>query len=282
MISVIIPAHQEADCIGECLRRLLLSEAPASAAESAATVQVIVVANGCTDATAEEARALSADFAARGWRLDVLELAEGSKIAALNAGDSAAINDLRAYIDADVHVSPGLLFALAAALSRPEPAYAAGRPRIRRAQSRVSERYARFWERLPFMAEGVPGCGVYAVNGPGRARWGRFPDVTADDIFVRYHFSPAEMHGVADEYSWPVAEGFPRLVRTRRRQDVGLAEIRRLLPEGAVRTGETAPRGAALWRLFLHDPVGFAIYAAVAVTVRTPLFPNRSRWERGR
>lgn len=277
MISVVIPANNEEGYIGPCLDLLAQSDPPADG-----PVQVVVAANGCTDGTVAEARARGAAYAARGWQLDVLDLEQGGKVRALNASEQAVRYDKRVYIDADIHVTAPLIAQLAAALDRPEPAYAGGRPQIRPARSFASERYARFWEKLPFMASGVPGCGVFGVNGPGRARWGAFPEVIADDTFVRYNFAAEEMHGVPATYSWPITEGFANLVRVRRRQDEGLREIRRRWPGLAARMAPTAPDFARKRDLFLRDPVGFAIYSAVAVAVRLPVFRNRGRWDRGR
>ena len=84
MISVIIPAHNEEGYVGDCLERILASSDPGG------IVQVIVVANACTDRTVGEALDKSADFSLRGWQLEVLELAEGGKVGALNAGDAKA------------------------------------------------------------------------------------------------------------------------------------------------------------------------------------------------
>lgn len=279
MISVIIPAHNEQGYIGTCLALILKSTDPQT---GAGPLQVVVVANGCDDDTVAEARALAPTFAQKGWQLDVLDLEQGGKLNALNAGDAAALYDKRVYIDADIHVTEDLIAQLAQALDRSEPAYAGARPQIRAAETFVSERYARFWERLPFMAEGVPGCGVYGVNGPGRARWGDFPDITADDTFVRFQFAPGEMHGVPATYSWPITEGFANLVRVRRRQDQGLEQMREKLPDLAARMERTSPDTSRKLALFLKDPLGFVIYASVAVTVKLPLFRNRSAWDRGR
>ena len=277
MISVVIPANNEEGYIGPCLDLLLQSEPP-----SKGPMQVVVVANGCTDATVPEARARTQAFAAKGWQLDVLDLEEGGKVHALNASDAAIIHSLRVYIDADIHVTPPLITQLADALDRPEPTYAGGRPQIRRARSFVSERYARFWEKLPFMARGVPGCGVYGVNVAGRARWETIPKVIADDTFVRYQFQAHEMRGVPATYSWPITEGFANLVRVRRRQDEGLDEIRSGWPDLAARMDPTAPDTGEKLQLLLRDPVGFVLYASVALTVKTPFFRNKSRWHRGR
>jgi glycosyltransferase involved in cell wall biosynthesis len=285
MISVIVPAHNEQGYVGDCLAHLLASDDPAPplvAQAGVPPVEVIVVANGCTDATADEARAAAPAFAARGWRLRVLDLPAGGKTGALNAGDGAAAGDIRVYVDADIHVSPGLLAGLAGALDRAEAAHAGGDPGVRPGPSLATRLYARFWLRLPFITDGVPGNGVYAVNAAGRARWGAFPDIVADDSFVRLQFAPGERHRVRAGYTFPMPEGFARLVRVRRRQDRGGADLAARFPDLAARAGRTAPGPARLLRLALADPAGFAVYAAVALAVRLPVLRDAAAWSRGR
>ncbi len=275
-VTVIVPAHDEEGFIGPCLDALAASDDPGRA------VGVVVAANGCRDGTAAEARARAAAFAARGWGLTVLDLPAVGKTGALNAAEAGLEPGIRVYLDADVRVSPPLLAALAAALDRPEAAYAGGRPRIPRARSAVSRAYARFWARLPFVADGVPGFGVFAVNAAGRARWGAFPAIIGDDIFVRQNFAAAERHGVAAAYDWPVTEGFGPLVRVRRRQDAGNRQIAALFPALPGLAEPTAPAPGRLMRLALADPAGFAAYAAVAAATRLPVWRAPDGWGRGR
>lgn len=259
MISVIIPASNEAALIGGCLAALVASDA--------VSAQVIVVANGCRDETVAVAEGERGTVEGRGWTLTVLDLADGGKLAALNAGDAVAKGDLRAYLDADVIVSPGLMSALVAVLNREDAAYASGRLRIT-AKSPASRAYARIWSRVPFMSKGVPGCGLYAVNAAGRARWGGFPAIISDDTFVRLQFAPQERHTAPAPYDWPIAEGFGALARVRRRQDRGVAEIARLYP-ALLGNDDKLPIGAlGKLRLFLTDPIGFAVYSAVALRAR--------------
>ncbi|MBW7921140.1 MAG: glycosyltransferase family 2 protein [Rubellimicrobium sp.] len=272
-LAVIIPAANEAARIGACLAALAASDDPGL------PVAVIVVANGCRDATAQVARDAGAAIAARGWAMQVLELAEGGKTRALNAGDAATGAGLRLYLDADVTPGPGLLAALARALAGEAAAYASGRVRIT-GRGAVARAYARVWARVPFMARGVPGCGAFAVNRAGRARWGAWPDIISDDTFARLQFRPGERHLVAAAYDWPVAEGFGALVRVRRRQDRGVAEIAARFPD-LLRNDDKAPPGAAgLLRLLVRDPAGLAVYAGVALAVR--LKRGDAGWSRGR
>ena len=212
----------------------------------------------------------------------MIDLEQGGKLNALNIGDARAGGEMRVYLDADVTVSPALLAQIRDALDRPEPAYASGRPTIAPAKSWVSRAYGRIFARVPFMSDVVPGVGIFALNAAGRARWGAFPEIISDDTFVRLNFAPAERIGVPASYDWPVVEGFRNLVRVRRRQNVGVEEVARLYP--ALLRNDDKPRMSPrrLAGLALRDPVGFCVYAGVALAVRLPAKVAGDRWVRGR
>ena len=273
-ISVIVPASNEAGYLGECLRALLKADWP-----HPSPLDVIVVENGSTDDTAAIARAFAHDFDARNWRYRVIEHPEGNKAAALNAGDRAALAPARVYLDADVTVSPRLLTQIAEALAVPDARFVSGTLIITAPDDPVSRAYARVWARVPFMAGGVPGCGLFAVNAEGRARWDAFPDLISDDTFVRLHFTPAERQAVSAPYDWPVVRGLRNLIRVRARQNRGVAEIRAHHPE-LFRSDDHRPfplgrKLALAWR----DPLGFAVYVGVAVAAR---LAGDTGWSRGR
>ncbi len=273
MLSVIIPASNEEGYIADCLMALFASTPVPGGAEA------VVVANGCRDATADRARAMAAAAESAGWGLAVLDLPQGGKPNALNHGDRAAQGALRAYLDADVLVSPDLMTEIVAALGTPVPRYITGTARIPRAKSAVTRAYARLWQRLPFAQSTAPGYGLFAVNAEGRARWGDFPAIISDDTFVRLQFLPDERIQVPAPYDWPMIEGFAALTRVRRRQDAGVAEIDRLYP-GLLEREAKEPLGlGGVARLAVSDPIGFATYAAVSVAVR---LKRGSGWTRGR
>ncbi|SDW22400.1 glycosyltransferase family 2 protein [Roseicitreum antarcticum] len=276
MLTVIIPANNEAQYIGPCLSAVLASDAP-----EAMGVAVIVAANGCSDATVQIAGTFADRFKSRGWNLSVLDIARGNKIGALNAADTAtATGSALIYLDADVIVSPPLLAQMAAVLRTDAPVYAGGTPLVTPPESRLTTAYARLWLRLPFHDSGAPGFGLFGVNVAGRARWGAFPDLISDDTFVRLQFRPEERVQVPATYRWPMVEGFRRLVRVRRRQDIGVAEIATRYPELLANEGKApTPR---FWPLFRADPVGFAVYTSVAVMVRISRLWAGNEWVRGR
>ncbi len=100
MISIVIPAHNEAAVIERLLRVI-------TANASCDEIEVVVACNGCTDETAKICREYS-------FPIKVCETDEASKIAGLNLGDATATGFPRCYIDADVEVDLDTIRAVAA------------------------------------------------------------------------------------------------------------------------------------------------------------------------
>src|SRR5215203_5420465 len=86
-LSIIIPAHNEATVVARTLASIVANRFDQP-------LQIIVVANGCTDETAQVVRQFSDN-------VELVETPVGSKTHALNLGDRVAKYDLRAYLDAD-------------------------------------------------------------------------------------------------------------------------------------------------------------------------------------
>lgn len=275
-LSVIIPAHDEAGWIGACLSSLIASEPGGGA------VEIVVVANGCSDDTAAEARAMGPAAEAAGMVLRVIELAEGGKPGALDAGDAAAEHGLRVYLDADVTVAPDLLAALARELSGEAARYASGTVVLCRARSAFSRAYGRYWMRLPFNTQDVGGFGLFAMNAAGRARWGDWPRIIADDMFARLNFAPQERVKLPQRYHWPLVEGFGNLVRVRRRQDRGVREIADAFPELLKNEAVARPGIGAVLLRAVRAPLGFCAYALVALSVKLSRGRHGTLWVRGR
>ena len=272
--SILIAANNEAGYIGACLAAVLDQDA------SAGLLDVVVAANGCTDATVQIVTDHIPRFAARGWSLTCLELATPGKVAALSAAETAARSDTRAYLDADVICDPALFGQLRTALDTEAPRYATGRLVVAPARSAITRAYGAFWQQTAFVQAGAVGAGLFAVNGAGRALCGAFPDIISDDTFVRLQFSPDQRIEVPAPYHWPMIEGWRALVRVRRRQDAGVREIARLYPALIARHGRRRLAPGALVRLALRHPIRFAVYASVALAVRAR--PASSDWTRGR
>ncbi|WP_462188458.1 glycosyltransferase family 2 protein [Frankia sp. CcWB2] len=211
--SVVIPAYNEAAVIGRCLDRLADGAAPED-------LEIVVVANGCSDETARRARD-------RGVRC--VETAKAGKAAALNLGDAEVTAFPRFYVDADLEVSGADLLRVADVL-RTGPALAAS-PRLTihlAGTSRVVRDYYRIWLRLPYVRNGRIG-GVIGVSEQGRACFDRFPDAIADDFFLYHRFAPDERCTV-DGTCFVVhpARTARDLVRQKSRVFAGNAQLRAL------------------------------------------------------
>lgn len=185
-ISVVMPAHNEEAVIGRALRGML--------AGSQGRIEVVVVANGCRDSTAELARVA-------GHGILVIDIAQASKIAALNAGDAAAAVFPRAYVDADIEVDAAALLALATAL-RTGPALVAS-PSLRLdldAANRWVRAYYSIWQLSAYRHGGHIGSGIYALSAEGRARFPAFPPVIGDDRYVQGLFAETERLTLSDHF----------------------------------------------------------------------------------
>jgi len=214
MLSIVIPAHNEEAVIARGLRAILTGAEPGE-------LEVIVACNGCTDRTAEIARSFAPP-------VSVLEIPQASKSAALNVGDEAANGFPRFYVDADVVIDLASIRAVAAVLERGDVLMANPQPRMN--LSKVSwpvRAFYRVWLSLPYNCEhGMVGTGVYAISREGRARFDVFPEVIADDGFVRSCFGPSERTSVGGAYSRVLP---PRtlgaLLRVKTRGRLGLYQV---------------------------------------------------------
>lgn len=203
MTSVVIAAHNEATVIGRCLDALL-----------ADGIDITVVANGCTDATAEVARRPG---------VRVLELPVGGKAGALNAGDAVAVGYPRVYLDADIMLTAEAVRVLAGTVCGGDGVLAAvptrrldttGRPILVRAYFAINSR-------LPAFRDGLFGRGAIALSEEARSRFDHFPDMVADDLFLDSLFTSTEKGEVASvtttvETPWRTGDLVNRLVRVRR------------------------------------------------------------------
>jgi hypothetical protein len=216
--SIIIPAHNESHVIGRLLAQLVT---PGGETE----FDIVVVANGCSDNTAE----IAASF---GPAVRVISLPHASKHAALAAGSRAAARFPRVYLDADVELTAADVRALAASLAEPGVLAAGPRRVLALDASPWPVRwYYSVWNRLPEVRRGLFGRGAIAVGRPGYERIERLPALVADDLAVSLCFAPDERRIAAGA---KVTVHPPRvvgdLVRRRIRAAESVAQLERTAP----------------------------------------------------
>jgi glycosyltransferase involved in cell wall biosynthesis len=211
-------------------------------------IEILVVCNGCSDNTAAIARAY--DHPVR-----VIETDVASKTHALNLGDAAARGFPRIYMDSDVVVSREAIRRIAAVLD--QGPFLAAAPRaidvFLPEASWAVKAYYRFWGALPYIQDGMIAGGVYALSRRGRERFGEFPDVIADDGYVRMLFEPHERTQVPDATSRVfLPTSLSQLLKIRTRSRLGRLQLRRIFPELAQRETRTKRYGPALLSVILR------------------------------
>jgi glycosyltransferase involved in cell wall biosynthesis len=272
MISIVVPAHNESLVIERTLK-------PWVTGPAAEDISVVVVCNGCTDETADKARRA-------GPTVRVIETEIASKTHALNLGDEASSGFPRIYVDADIVISRDAIQALARRLERGDVLAVAPTPDLDLTGCSLLVRlYFSIRSRLPSACQGIGGSGVYALSEAGRKRFAQFPDVVADDTYVRLQFRPEERETLASVKSsvFP-ARTIRQLIAVRSRAHTGTFELAYRYPGLSVNRDETNNR--TLIQLF-RDPKlwpGLLVYCSVNVLARRRAAirsrTKASAWER--
>jgi glycosyltransferase involved in cell wall biosynthesis len=263
VITVVIPAHNEGRVIGRLLSQLVSTA-------KIGELDVIVVANGCSDDTTQ----VAASFRPH---VRVLSLPVASKREALAAGDRAALGFPRVYADADIELRTEDVRALAAALR--QPAVLAAAPRrelVLDGRPWPVRWYYSIWAELPEVQRGLFGRGAIAVDARGHERIASAPPLLADDLAASLAFGPDERRIVSDAR---VVVHTPRtvadLLRRRIRAVEGVAQISKVgwVPGSGARTRPSdlvaivrrRPRGAPRAAFFLAVAVLARVGARYAV-----------------
>ena len=218
-VSIIIPAHNEESMIARCLQLLVQ---PSEVLDQ----EIIVVCNGCSDNTANIVRSF-------GDTVHCIETEVASKTNALNLGDKAALYFPRFYLDADIRLSLGDISKVVVAMKNNNALAAA--PRMQMDLTRASwivRSYYDIWCNLPYCREGMIGAGVYALSEEGRKHFSDFPNIIADDRYIRALFREDQRIGVSNAVSIVSAPTNTKgLIKIKTRSRLGGYEFESRFPE---------------------------------------------------
>jgi cellulose synthase/poly-beta-1,6-N-acetylglucosamine synthase-like glycosyltransferase len=271
-LSIVIPAHNEAGVIARTLNSILTNPLDRP-------LQVIVVANGCTDNTAEVVRRF-------GDRVELIDTPVGNKANALNLGDRAARYDLRAYLDADIELSPNALQTVVDAFKDPTVRLATPRARhVYRGHNPFLAGYYALWRSMPYVRQGAMGGGFYMMDKELRSRFAEFPAITADDKFARNLAKPSERRVVDGCYATiTMPQTFGDLLKVKTRWTYGNLELAATHPElnendqqkheGALRHLVARP-----W-LWVNVPAFLFVYVYAHREAKKRFANKQSVWER--
>lgn len=260
--SVIIPAHNEAVTIGRNLRALRTGTREED-------LDVVVVCNGCTDRTADVARA--ADPRAR-----VIEIEQPSKVEAVRVGNAASDVFPRIHLDADIELSGAHALQLLEPITRDRVLATAPRRDVpREGCSRWVRWYYDVWESLPQVEAGLFGRGVVVLSEEAQSRVSALPRLMSDDLGMSDSFSGDERRVVPGAVAVVHPPRTVRdLLRRRIRIATGNAQASRLgVRRAASRTSPRILLGLAVSRpgVALRLPVFVAIHVAARLGARRAL-----------
>jgi len=270
--SIILPAHNEGGVIEQTLRSILANTLDRP-------VQVIVVANGCTDDTAARARAV-------GGPVEVIETPVGNKVHALNLGDRAARYFPRAFMDADVELSPTLLREVVGGFADPGVRIVSpGVRHVYKGHNPFLAGYYQLWRSLPYVKRDAMARGFYAIDAALRARFDEFPALTADDKFIRNLAKPDERKVVEGCHTTVYMPGtFRDLLSVKTRWTYGNLELAAARPDlnandERQHEGAMSFVGKRPW-LWPHMPTFLFVYWYAHREARRRFEQKRSAWER--
>jgi len=272
--TIIIAAFNEANVIGRTIEQLR-----DSVSES---FQVIVVCNGCTDNTEAILRNEYPD-------IHCLSMETASKALAIRLAESLSPGFPRVYLDADI-VLPGkqALALIDYARQRDKPGLIVPRSVIdSKASSSMVQRYYRAWYRTPHVQLLGYGAGVYVVNEAARQRFGVWPDLIADDAFIRSQFEPSEIE-VVDfcDVTVMAPKSLWWLIKVKTRSKLGNLQLRALSLTTSGLSGNN--RGAidlsvaeTFRRIPWSDRFSYGLVNAVALLMaKWNFYWGKTKWQR--
>jgi cellulose synthase/poly-beta-1,6-N-acetylglucosamine synthase-like glycosyltransferase len=265
--AVIVPAYNEEQVIVETLEHLLREA-------EAGEFEVTVVCNGCRDRTAEVTRNAFQE-------VNVIELSEASKTAAINAGLETVRSPKIVLLDSDIRISTDDCRALVKALDDPDADAAIGHMVVDDDQcTRSVKAYYRVWTTHPYVRRGKFAA-AFAVSKKAMDRIGALPDVIADDTYLK-RMIPGERTLVVDNVQFRV--NAPRdvatLIRVRSRVQRGNRQLEKHVPRTthASRSDFRDFLAAVLRRPALW--IDIPAYLAITIASRLLALKPTSVWER--
>lgn len=215
MATVIVPAHNEATVIEDCLNSIV---------NQSGIDHIIVPCNGCTDNTVEIVKDKFPGVVC-------LDIKKPSKTNALNVAEQKAqelgVSYPIFYIDADTKLSSNCIPLITQKMSDNTILLSAPTPIIDTQKSSwLVKTYYNVWTSLPYIKEGVIATCSFIVSEQGRQRFDKFADVIGDDGFIRCHFKNSEIANIKGAEIYITApRDFYSLLKIKTRARLGNMEL---------------------------------------------------------
>jgi glycosyltransferase involved in cell wall biosynthesis len=256
MATIIVPAHNEASVIEDCLNSIV---------NQTGIDHVIVACNGCSDDTVEIVKSKYPNTIC-------LDIEKPSKTNALNVAEAKAkelgISYPIFYIDADTQISPNAIKHISDSMHNSNILLSAPTPKIDTSQSSwLVKTYYKVWLKLPYIKEGVIATCSFIVSEEGRKRFDVFADVIGDDGFIRCHFKNKEIANIKGaEIYIRAPKNIYSLIKIKTRARLGNMELieRNKCPIQEAKSYGNVMRS----KLLSKDFFATSIYIAIALVIR--------------
>lgn len=251
MATVIIPAHNEATVIAQCLDSIAGQES---------VDNIIVACNACTDNTEKIVK--------RYEKVHCLELVIASKTNAINEAEKYISSYPVFYIDADTCLGPGAIREITRVMTNDRLLLAAPTPVVNVAYSSWPVRaFYRVWLNLPYVKEGVIATCSYVISREGRKRFSHFPEIISDDGFVRGHFKTCELANVASAKTYINApKDILSLIKIKTRARLGNIQLLKLEICPVSHKGKYKAIPFRKWLTF--NPIDLLFYFLIQLLIR--------------
>ena len=178
--TVIIPAHNEAHSITACLKAL--------GSGKNQSFQIVVICNGCTDKTEE---VIKNEFP----QVCVFNLPQASKSLAIRFAESKNPGFPRVYMDADILFNEDLISEFIRNIEEQDEDFLTipKSHALTKKSSVLVKKYYEAWYSTKYVKQFGFGSGVYALSESARSRFNEWPELIADDGFVRTQFGAKEI-----------------------------------------------------------------------------------------
>ncbi len=255
MATVIVPAHNEASVIGDCLESIVNQHG---------VDKIIVACNGCTDNTVEIVRQNYPD-------ITCLDIEKPSKTNALNEAEKHISSFPIYYLDADTVISADSISTINAFYNNPknqEVLLTAPTPKIDTSGSSWwVKQYYKIWINLPYIQDGVIGTCSFIMNEKGRKRFDRFPDIINDDGFVRCCFDSHERANVpASTIHIKAPKTLFSLIKIKTRARLGNMQLE--VSKLCAKPKQANYSGSMKEKLLSKNFVPTLVYIAIALAIR--------------
>lgn len=253
--SVVIPAHNESASIARTLAALATGVEPGD-------LEVVVVANGCSDRTAQIARSANPPVRVR-------KIGQPSKSEAVRVGNATASVFPRVHLDADIELTGADVLRLVQPLIAGEVLATAPRREVPREGCSWPVRwFYDVWERLPQVESGLFGRGVVVVGEEGQRRLDALPRMLGDDLAMSDAFGETERRVVAEAVA---VVHPPRTLRDLLRRRIRIVTGNHQADAADVRRASSRTSPRVLLALVAEQPrlAGpVAVFVAVHLTAR--------------